>query len=109
MADKLKRFCIYRGQLKAVVTRIERFINDAVNIISANEEILQSHKEKMFTTHKQYQQMQLHILSLGENDTEFRFSFCWADIDLGEEEGMGWKNLKTKNTSQRYCKLAITK
>lgn len=68
--EALKKLRLTRGQLKGTVTRIENFINDPINIASSSTEMLEARKEKLITTFKEYEVVQLDILSLDASDSE---------------------------------------
>lgn len=68
--EALKKLRLSRGQLKGTVTRIENFISDPINIAASSTEMLEARKEKLITTFKEYEVVQLDILSLDPDDNE---------------------------------------
>lgn len=68
--DLIKRLRIKRGNLKGVITRIEGFVDDPVSLASADVDMLQARKNKLVSTLKDYEEINLDILSLDSEDTE---------------------------------------
>lgn len=66
----LRKLRLTRGQLKGTVTRIENFINDPINAASASIEMLQARIDKLNSTFREYERVQLDILSIDEKDSE---------------------------------------
>ncbi|XP_063539702.1 uncharacterized protein LOC134748822 isoform X3 [Cydia strobilella] len=67
---ELKRLKIMRGQVKATMTRIEQFVNDPNSLSSASLDTLEARKEKLASSLKDYETIQLDILSLDDKDAE---------------------------------------
>ncbi|XP_063628667.1 uncharacterized protein LOC134800132 [Cydia splendana] len=67
---ELKKLKIMRGQVKASMTRIEQFVNDPNSLNSASLESLEARKEKLASSLKDYEAIQLDILNLDDKDTE---------------------------------------
>lgn len=66
----LKRLRLKRAHLKATITRIENFIKDPVALASAERGMLQARKDKLVSTLKEYEEINLDILAVDENDVE---------------------------------------
>ncbi|XP_063832690.1 uncharacterized protein LOC135081840 [Ostrinia nubilalis] len=68
--DDLRRLRNKRGNLKGTITRIENFVNDPILLAAAGEDMLQARKNKLVTTLKDYEEVNLDILSLDPADSE---------------------------------------
>lgn len=68
--DDIKRLRIKRGNLKGTITRIENFVNDPISLAAAGEDMLQARKNKLVSTLKDYEEVNLDILSLDPADNE---------------------------------------
>lgn len=70
MEASLKKLRLQRGQLKGTVTRIENFVNDPINLTSSSVEMLEARKDKLLSTMRSYETVQLDILSFDPEDPE---------------------------------------
>lgn len=68
--EQLTKLKLQRSFLKGTVTRIENFVNDPIQFSAASAEMLQARKDKLVSTLKEYEKLQLDILSLDSNDKE---------------------------------------
>ncbi|XP_061725979.1 uncharacterized protein LOC133531651 isoform X2 [Cydia pomonella] len=68
--DKLKKLRVIRSQCKGTITRIDSFVKDPETLAAASADILEARKEKLISTLKNYEEVQMDILSIDENDGE---------------------------------------
>ncbi|XP_073955673.1 uncharacterized protein [Choristoneura fumiferana] len=76
--EDLKRLKAQRGQIKAKFTRNETFVNNTVSLAEASYEMLEARLQQLVSDFKNYENINLDILCLDENDSE--------DISLLEEK-----------------------
>ncbi|KAG7300051.1 hypothetical protein JYU34_015583 [Plutella xylostella] len=69
MENELKSLKVLRAQLKGTFTRMQSFVNDA-SFSNANVEMLQARKDKLNSTLKDYEKVQLDILTIDDQDGE---------------------------------------
>lgn len=68
--EELKKLRLRRGQLKGTLTRIETFVQDPISFTSATVDTLEARKDKLISALKEYESVQLDILSRDESDKE---------------------------------------
>ncbi|XP_063371336.1 uncharacterized protein LOC134659595 isoform X4 [Cydia amplana] len=68
--EKLKKLRVIRSQCKGTITRIDSFVKDPVALAAASADILEARKEKLISTLKDYEKVQMDILSIDEGDGE---------------------------------------
>ncbi|XP_063383341.1 uncharacterized protein LOC134669616 isoform X4 [Cydia fagiglandana] len=68
--EKLKKLRVIRSQCKGTITRIDNFVKDPVCLAAASADILEARKEKLISTLKDYEKVQMDILSIDEGDGE---------------------------------------
>lgn len=68
--QELKKLRILRGQYKSTITRILNFVKDPVQYESASSDLLEARKDKLIIALKNYEAVQLDVLSMDENDKE---------------------------------------
>lgn len=95
--ENLKKLRVVRGQLKAAVSRLETFVSDPLILSSVSIEALQVRIEKLTSIFKEYEKVQIDILTLDEKDTENianmedKYYFVLSKLNLA---------LKSVNTSE---------
>ncbi|XP_073953339.1 uncharacterized protein [Choristoneura fumiferana] len=92
--EELKKLRLRRGQLKGTVTRIETFVKDPISLTSATVDTLEARKEKLISALKEYESVQLDILSRDETDKE----------EMGTFEEAFFNTLAKLNESIRMLK-----
>ncbi|XP_047997966.1 uncharacterized protein LOC125242667 [Leguminivora glycinivorella] len=68
--ETLKKLRVKRSQCKGTITRIENFVQDPVSLAAASADILEARKEKLISTLKDYEKVQMDILGIDEGDSE---------------------------------------
>lgn len=68
--EELKKLRKGRGQCKAIITRLENFLNDSKSLAEATIDTLEARRDKLITTLKEYEGIQLDILNIDEHDDE---------------------------------------
>ncbi|KAL4721363.1 hypothetical protein ACJJTC_012436 [Scirpophaga incertulas] len=62
--DSVKKLKLHRSQYKSTITRIENFINDPMSFTSASVDMLEARKQKLISSFKDYEAVQLDILNI---------------------------------------------
>lgn len=70
MEEELRKLKIFRSHCKGTISRIETFINDPAVFSSATIEMLEARKQKLNSTLKDYEVVQMDILTIDEKDSE---------------------------------------
>ncbi|XP_061725978.1 uncharacterized protein LOC133531651 isoform X1 [Cydia pomonella] len=96
--DKLKKLRVIRSQCKGTITRIDSFVKDPETLAAASADILEARKEKLISTLKNYEEVQMDILSIDENDGE----------QVGEVEDKYYSILAKINSSLKMLNTKVT-
>lgn len=99
-AEQLKSLRLARGQLKGTITRIENYANDDENFTAAKCELLLVRKDKLVNTFKDYEKIQLDILSLDETDPESMSTMEDRYFTIIAKLNSGVKGLSMSETQQ---------
>ncbi|XP_063383340.1 uncharacterized protein LOC134675145 isoform X5 [Cydia fagiglandana] len=96
--EKLKKLRVIRSQCKGTITRIDNFVKDPVCLAAASADILEARKEKLISTLKDYEKVQMDILSIDEGDGE----------QVGDIEEKYYSILAKINSSLKMLNTKVT-
>ncbi|XP_047999874.1 uncharacterized protein LOC125237004 isoform X1 [Leguminivora glycinivorella] len=107
--ETLKKLRVKRSQCKGTITRIENFVQDPVSLAAASADILEARKEKLISTLKDYEKVQMDILGIDEGDSEQVGDIEDKYYSILAKINSSLKMLNTKVTSECHnastCKL----